>query len=162
MTRLESAGRRHHQSGKQASFSPSRSTHDCAYGRECRPCEPSTRRNATADVCSSLVENESALLDFRDRIRRRRFDPVDLAGENAACGFAPASAANSILSTLGTRACPIIFVLRKLQPLAGREARTFPWAGAGDHGRTAPSAATSPWHPAFGCVEELFHSQGSP
>src|SRR5207248_6284317 len=87
MARLEGAGRRHHQAREQAVLQ--------AFTVDAEVC-----RLADADVVPGRsldarelprpdmrlligIEDETALLDFGDRVRRGGFDPVDLTREKS-------------------------------------------------------------------------------
>ena len=136
MAGLEGAGRRHHQAGEQASFRPSRSMQRLAALRTRMSFqgEPSMRENCHGQTCGSSlrIDDEAALLDFGERVRRRRFDPVDLAGQQrrgARIGLRHRQQQH--LVDLGNaRLVPVIVVLDQLEPLARREARHLPRAGA--------------------------------
>ena len=137
MAGLEGAGRRHHQAGEQAVLAGLRDRR-----RDWRPCgrgcrsRASLRRARTATARHAAprwsVIVEAALLDFRDRIRRRRLDPVDLAGQQRrGAGIGLRHRQQHHLVDLGNaRLVPIVVVLDQFEPLARREVRHLPRAGA--------------------------------
>jgi len=90
------------------------------------------------DCRSSLVQAGTRLLDFRDRIRRGRFDPVDWPESNAACGHSLGIGSSSICRPWERAPCPIISVLPK-SSRSGREGRPFSRDRCDRHERTAAS-----------------------
>ena len=96
--------------------------------------EPSTRENCHGQTCGSslALDHEAALLDFGDRIRRRRLDPVDLAGQQrrgAGIGFRHRQQ-HHLVDLGNARLVPVVLVLDQFEPFARREARHLPGAGA--------------------------------
>ena len=153
MARLEGAGRRHHQTGEQAVLQAF--AIDAEIGRladaNVVPGRAFDARELPRPDMRLLVgvDDEAALLDFCDRIRRRRLDPVDLAGkQRRGAGVRLGHRQQQHLVDLGNaRLVPVIFVLHEFEPLARREARHLPGAGArGVLARTRPRRPSiSPW-----------------
>ena len=136
MAGLERSGRRHHQAGEQAFL-------------EAFAVDAEIGRLADADVVPRRafdarelprpdmrrfigLELEAALLDLLDRVGCRRLDPVDLAGEQSCgAGVGLRHRQQHHLVDLGhARLVPIAVVLDQFEPLARRELRHLPGAGA--------------------------------
>ena len=136
MAGLECAGRRHHQAGKQAVAQPF--AIDAEIGRLADADVVPGRAFDTGELPGPDMrlfvglELEAALLDFGDGIGRRRLDPVDLAGEQrrgAGIGFRHRQQ-HHLVDLGNARLVPVILVLDEFEPLARRELRHLPRAGA--------------------------------
>jgi len=137
MTGLEGAGRGHHQAGEQPiskSF-----TIDAEIGRLADPDVVPGRAFDAGELPRPdmrllvALDHEAALLDFGNRVRRRRLDPVDLTGQQRrSTGIGLRHRQQHHLVDLGhARLVPVGGVLDQFEPLARREGGPSSRTGAG-------------------------------